>query len=90
MAVHSQHPTTHEHGLADDCPRCAQHAAEPFIGLDDANLAALVERTVAWMRDEEFPRSDVEAQAMSVVETAIVQARRLLRVYPSFAEGVVA
>ena len=79
MTMHTQHPDTHDNGLADDCERCAEHAADPFHGLDDANLSALVVRTQAWMRDEEFPRSNNETVAMRVVETAILRARKIER-----------
>jgi hypothetical protein len=71
MTMHTRHPDSPEHGLADGCERCAEHAAHPFESLDDGNLTALIERTRLWMRDEEFPRSDNEAKAMSVVETAL-------------------
>jgi len=49
MATHSPHEDSHTHGLADDCDRCAEHAARPH-SLDDENLGAL------WMRmlDVEF------------------------------------
>jgi hypothetical protein len=44
MAQHTYHPDSHEHGLADDCPRCAEHAADPVAGLDTALLANLHDR----------------------------------------------
>lgn len=34
MATHTVHPDVHEHGLADDCPRCEELAARP-LELDD-------------------------------------------------------
>ena len=79
MSTHSPHPDSHDHGLADNCPRCAEHAEHPFESLDDDNLWALIERTKSWMRDEEFPRSDNETTAMRIVETAIRQARVIER-----------
>lgn len=88
MTVHSVHTPVSTHGLADDCPRCAEHAVEPFAYLDDESLKALVDRTVAWMRNEEFPRSKTETAAMRVVETAIVRMRMMLRVSPALAEEV--
>ena len=36
---HNHHPAIREHGLQDNCPRCAKLADDPFIGLDDDNLA---------------------------------------------------
>lgn len=43
MATHVPHPDTHEHGLADDCERCAELAQHP-LELDNANFQA------AWLR----------------------------------------
>ena len=80
MTMHSRHPDSHTHGLADDCERCAEHAAHPFESLDDVNLATLVERTRLWMQDEEFPRSENEKKAMRVIEQALVHQRILARV----------
>lgn len=68
MSVHTLHPSIREHGLADRCLRCAEHAHDPLAGLDDDNLRALIVRTIAWMDDEEFPRSDVEGFAMRNIE----------------------
>lgn len=44
MSSHTYHPDSHTHGLADDCPRCAEHAREPWVGLDLSMLAALRDR----------------------------------------------
>jgi hypothetical protein len=77
MSAHSVHPDSHTHGLSDNCPRCAEHAEHPFDSLDDDNLRALVARTKAWMNDEQFARSENEAKAMRIVETALNQQRRL-------------
>ena len=41
MTTHSYHPDTHTHGLCDDCPRCAEHAAHPLFGLDQQNFARI-------------------------------------------------
>jgi hypothetical protein len=79
MTVHSYHPDTHEHGLADGCERCAELAADPFAGLDDENLRLLAGRAVLWMRDEVYPRSQNEALALRAVERALTAARRLER-----------
>ena len=67
MAAHTHSPQIREQGLADDCPRCAEHAEQLFT-LDDDNLRALIERTRRWMRDEDFPRSETELIAMRRVE----------------------
>ena len=79
---HTKHPDSHDHGLADGCPRCAEHAADPFSSLDDKNLLSLVERTSLWMRDEgdSFPRSDTERDAMRKVEFVLARVRTLQRI----------
>lgn len=79
MASHTLHPDSHEHGLADGCPRCAEIATDPFSTMDDHLLALLHSRTVAWMRDEEFPRSDTERDAMRVMEETLSRVRHLRR-----------
>ena len=81
MTAHGVHPPIGKNGLADGCPRCAEHAVDPFYGLDDANFGMLLTRTLGWMRDDQdsFPRSDTEHVAMSFMEGAVVQARRLKR-----------
>ena len=76
---HGPHPLILDHGLADECDRCTEIAADPFLGLDDDNLAALIERTLAWMRDEEFPRSQTETDAMRVMEKTLVRVRHMER-----------
>jgi len=76
---HIQHPRIVEHGLVDGCPRCAEIAADPFVGLDPDNLRELVRRTRAWMRDEEFPRSETEAVAMRAMEQTLVRMRHIER-----------
>lgn len=73
MSSHTYHPDTHEFGLADGCPRCAEHAERPLDSLDSANLAALVER----VRNEEEPRSANEAIAMRRVGAALAHADKL-------------
>lgn len=93
--VHTIHPDSHDEGLADGCPRCAQHAADPFAGLDDRNLQVLIDRT---LRDRfgsyaeeagEGPfgcfapaRSDAEAEAMRNVMTRLEQVGQVFRVAP--------
>lgn len=79
MSAHTFHPDTHEHGLADDCPRCAELAAAPFTRMDARLLSNLHDRTQDWMRDETFPRSDTERDAMRLMETHLVHARILAR-----------
>ena len=78
-AVHTPHPSISTHGLADGCERCAEMALDPWLTLDDGNLARLVERTIAWMHDEEYPRSNAETVAMGFVEQTLVRVRILHR-----------
>lgn len=42
MTVHSVHPNTYECGLADDCPRCTEHAENPIASLDQPNLKRIM------------------------------------------------
>jgi hypothetical protein len=79
MASHNHAPAIVEYGLQDECPRCGEHAEHPFQSLDDENLTALAARTVAWIRDEEFPRSETETAAMRYMERSIRDARVLSR-----------
>ena len=81
MTSHTKHPDSHTHGLADDCPRCTEHAEHPFESLDDGNLRELIGRTELWMRDAGgiVPRSINELKAMRIVETALNQQRILRR-----------
>lgn len=74
---HNHHPAIREHGLQDDCPRCDEIAGDPFIGLDDDNLLMLVARTRAWMKDQEFPRSNTENKAMRKMEKTLRRLDRL-------------
>lgn len=64
MTAHTPHPDTHEYGLADGCPRCAEHAEHPFESLDAANLAVLVHRLAVGLG----PRSENEARAMRALD----------------------
>lgn len=62
-AVHSYHPDTHTHGLADDCERCDEHARHPWWGLDSENLAVLRWRIAQGLA----PRSINEGLAMAAL-----------------------
>ena len=74
---HNHHPAIREHGLQDNCPRCAEIADDPWIGMDDDNLLLLVARTRAWMKDQEYPRSDTENKAMRNTEQTLQRMNRL-------------
>jgi hypothetical protein len=73
------HPSIRDHGLADDCPRCAEHAEDPVACLDDGNLRDLIYRTMRWMRDEDLARSATELVAMRKLERHVVTARAMHR-----------
>ena len=78
MSIHTPHPDSHTNGLADGCPRCAEHA-EDLVSLDADNLRSLWERMIAFERDDDYsmsPRSGTEARAMRKLR----QVRTLLRV----------
>lgn len=72
VAVHS-YPDSHEYGLADDCPRCEQHARDPLRGLDDDNVTNLLWR----VETGQPPRSTNEAIAMAHIRDAIAVHDRL-------------
>jgi hypothetical protein len=78
MSSHIPHPNTREHGLHDGCPRCAEHAAKPFDGLDDENLGMLVGRVACNME----PRSVLETEAMARIVDAMTYTGRMLRSNP--------
>lgn len=84
---HNHHPAIREHGLQDNCERCAEIADDVFIGLDDDNLMLLVARTRAWIRDREFPRSDTENRAMRSMEKMLRNADRLWRIEDKLEEA---
>lgn len=43
MAMHNRHENMPADAvLADDCPRCEEHARDPFKALDDSHLGRLV------------------------------------------------
>ncbi|HSE44886.1 MAG TPA: hypothetical protein VLA89_06115 [Gemmatimonadales bacterium] len=69
MSAHTYHPDSHENGLADDCPRCEEHAENPILSLDNENLHELVRRVVAG----EKGRSRNESAAMDNVRRALDQ-----------------
>ena len=73
MSTHGFHPDTHEHGLADDCPRCTEHAEHPLDSLDVENLRALLARINA----DYAARSENEARAMQNLERTMREAGRL-------------
>lgn len=78
MTTHTAHEDVHTHGLADGCPRCAEHAYEPFVSLDETTLRNLVRRVY----DGESGRSDYEDMAMINVKQMLDQAAELAALDP--------
>lgn len=52
LTVHTPHPDSHSHGLADSCPRCQEHAAHPAASLDRENLLRLLRGECHTLLDE--------------------------------------
>lgn len=71
MTIHAYHEDTHTHGLADDCPRCAEHAEYPLEGLDRENIQRLI-------RGDIHTRTDAAAAAR--LTTTLERGRHLQRV----------
>ncbi len=81
MTVHAVHPDTHEHGLADDCDRCAELAADPVRTLDHINLGRIMRLAV----DEDRlanPSTHNDMVAAARVLTALEHAGHLARTDP--------
>lgn len=73
MTIHALHPPIHEYGLADDCPRCAEHAEHPLDSLDLENQRELLRR----VNMEWAPRSENEARAMVNLDRAMHERGKL-------------
>lgn len=80
MTMHSPHPDTHTHGLADDCPRCAEHADNPVLSLDQSNLARIMALALNPDRLDEATYTDNVAAAK--VLTDMEHAGHLARTAP--------
>jgi len=62
--THTPHPDSLEHGLSDDCPRCSEHANDPFAQLDPAHVEALWRKMAAVEFEHHgMYRSHAEARA---------------------------
>jgi hypothetical protein len=68
---HIEHGDTHTEGLHDDCPRCAEHAAQP-TGLDAENLRRI------WSGDF---KTRTDAEAYNVMYRSVVLWQRLVEAY---------
>lgn len=81
MTMHSLHPDTHTHGLADDCPRCVEHAEHPIQSLDQANLRRILALAVDRDRLGQ-PATYLDQVAAAKVLTALEHAGHLARTSP--------
>ena len=77
--THTVHTDVSVAGLADGCPRCLEHAADPVRDLDLENLRFIV--NLAANRDLR-PRSDAEGRAAANVLTAMERFGRIAEAYP--------
>lgn len=83
MATHSFHPDGHQYGLSDECERCAEHAKDPFRGLDDRMLRNLLTRV-----EKDLPaRSTNEWEAMRNFGKALNISREIERIRALPKEG---
>lgn len=79
MTSHQFHPETSDTSgptIADNCPRCAEQATNP-LALDQPRLTTLWAKTLRWMRDDYYPKSNAERKAMRTIETAILLCSRM-------------
>ena len=72
MTTHTVHPDISKQGLADNCPRCSEHATRLYA-LDNEVLEALHYR----LREGLPARSAAECLAMHTLGTTILVVRRL-------------
>jgi hypothetical protein len=78
MSTHTVHPDVHEHGLADGCDRCGEHAQNPLTSLDEGTLRALLQRVV----NRDGYRSENERVAILNMTRALQQAASLAELNP--------
>lgn len=82
-AIHSSHdefdPAVSV--LADNCPRCKEHAYRPFDSLDDGSLA----RLVAQIENGDAAVTTNDMRARGQVRDTLAKARRLARIMGSVA-----
>jgi hypothetical protein len=76
--THTPHADVHEHGLADGCDRCGEHAQKPLLNLDNSVLRDLIERVI----DEDGHRSENERVAMVHVKRALDEATAIVELDP--------
>lgn len=70
MTTHAVHHDMHTYGLADDCERCAEHAARPVDQLDATMLSELLARNDLGLGS----RSENEATALRYIRRVLLEA----------------
>jgi hypothetical protein len=81
VTIHSIHPDTHTHGLADECERCAEHAQHPIQSLDTVNLRRIMALAVDRDRLGQ-PATYTDQVAAGRVLTTLEHAGHLARTDP--------
>lgn len=81
MTIHTPHPDTHEHGLQDGCPRCAEHAIDPVLTLDDSNLRRVA---LLALNDDRFAEAltHTDLEAAAKVLSLLERVGHLSRIVP--------
>lgn len=72
MTMHNNHENMPETAvLADDCPRCEEHARDPFKALDDSHLGRLVVMDREFLRNPIRPATTNDWIAMTKIREVI-------------------
>jgi hypothetical protein len=78
MTVHNPHSDSKPGTiLHDGCPRCQEHANEPFAGLDKDNLAALAKRAMSDDDDVVWATSELDVIAIREIQSVIHKSKKL-------------
>lgn len=86
MSIHNQHENMPiDAVLADNCPRCEEHAMNPFMSLDDSHLARLYHVIV---KQEEGIIVNIPTQndliAIGKIKDVVNSYKRLERAYKGY------
>jgi len=79
MSSHTYHPLVLENGLCDECPRCAEIAADPWIHMDNTNFKKYYDMTLDYMEDKgaDGCKSDLDRKVLTDWESHIRKNNRL-------------
>lgn len=72
--IHNEHKG--EAILYDGCPRCEEHAADPFADLDDGHFDGLI-RKIEEKKDDYIHCTEVEYIAMQNIKRVMWKNRRI-------------